>query len=579
MDGLMLGFLAKELGSRISGARVDRISQPYKDMLVLQLRNKGENIRLLIAAAPACTRIHETQQSFQNPSEAPMFLMLMRKHLQGGRILGVQQLFSDRLLRIDVLSRSELGDETIKYLYFEAMGKHSNLSLVSDGIIIDAIRRVTGDMSRVRQLLPGLTYDMPPVQEKIEPNNIEPSALMGRGFLGRLDVFIRNNIMGISPVTAKEISYRLTGEISPNIEELKDTNKLAEEISLFFSDIDKLYEPCLLLNNDGEPVEALPFPYLTKGAGNYKFTEDISAALDSLYTAKDNKNRIDQAAASLRKALRSSVKRYNKRISACIDKLSSEKDIQKYRIYGELLTGHYNAVPKGVSEVEVPNYYSENMELIKIPLEPSIGLSENAQRYFKLYRKADTGAKLAKGQMAEAEKQKALAEQCLYELDNAENMEDISQVRESAENAGIIKKRRSKQAKHKCKDKSSGPMRYVSSDGFVIYIGKNSRQNEEILCSSNGEDIWLHAKGIPASHVLIKTEGKEVPENTLVQAAKLACYYSKNRGSATEIDYCLRKYVKKIPSSALAHVSFTNNKTIFVSADAGEINAMELVGD
>ena len=144
MDGLMLGFLAKELGSRISGARVDRISQPYKDMLILQLRNKGENIRLLIAAAPACTRIHETQQSFQNPSEAPMFLMLMRKHLQGGRILGVQQLFSDRLLRIDVLSRGELGDETIKYLYFEAMGKHSNLCLVSDGIIIDAIRRELG---------------------------------------------------------------------------------------------------------------------------------------------------------------------------------------------------------------------------------------------------------------------------------------------------------------------------------------------------------------------------------------------------------------------------------------------------
>ena len=577
MDGLMLGFLAKELGSRISGARVDRISQPYKDMLVLQLRNKGENIRLLIAAAPACTRIHETRQSFQNPSEAPMFLMLMRKHLQGGRILGVQQLFSDRLLRIDVLSRSELGDETIKYLYFEAMGKHSNLSLVSDGVIIDAIRRVTGDMSRVRQLLPGLTYDMPPVQEKIEPNNAEPSKLLERGFLGRLDVFIRNNIMGISPATAKEISYRLTGEISPNIEELKDTHKLAEEISLFFSNIDKLYEPCLLLNNDGEPVEALPFPYLTKG--NVKRTQDISTALDSLYTAKDSKNRIDQAAASLRKALRSSVKRYDKRISACIDKLSSEEDIQKYRIYGELLTGHYSPVPRGASEVEVPNYYSENMELITIPLEPSMGLSENAQRYFKLYRKADTGAKLAKGQLEEAEHHKALAEQCLYELDNAENIEDILSVRENAENAGLIKKRRSKQAKHKRKDKPSRPMRYISSDGFVIMVGRNSKQNEEILRSSNGEDIWLHAKGIPASHVLIKTDGKEVPENTLIQAAKLACYYSKNRGSATEIDYCLRKYVKKIPSSALAHVSFTNNKTIFVSADAGEINDMAVEGE
>jgi len=577
MDGLMLGFLAKELGSRISGARVDRISQPYKDMLVLQLRNKGENIRLLIAAAPACTRIHETRQSFQNPSEAPMFLMLMRKHLQGGRILGVQQLFSDRLLRIDVLSRSELGDETIKYLYFEAMGKHSNLSLVSDGVIIDAIRRVTGDMSRVRQLLPGLTYDMPPVQEKIEPNNVEPSKLLERGFLGRLDVFIRNNIMGISPATAKEISYRLTGEISPNIEELKDTHKLAEEISLFFSNIDKLYEPCLLLNNDGEPVEALPFPYLTKG--NVKRTQDISTALDSLYTAKDSKNRIDQAAASLRKALRSSVKRYDKRISACIDKLSSEEDIQKYRIYGELLTGHYSPVPRGASEVEVPNYYSENMELITIPLEPSMGLSENAQRYFKLYRKADTGAKLAKGQLEEAEHHKALAEQCLYELDNAENIEDILSVRENAENAGLIKKRRSKQAKHKRKDKPSRPMRYISSDGFVIMVGRNSKQNEEILRSSNGEDIWLHAKGIPASHVLIKTDGKEVPENTLIQAAKLACYYSKNRGSATEIDYCLRKYVKKIPSSALAHVSFTNNKTIFVSADAGEINDMAVEGE
>ena len=207
------------------------------------------------------------------------------------------------------------------------------------------------------------------------------------------------------------------------------------------------------------------------------------------------------------------------------------------------------------------------MELITIPLEPSMGLSENAQRYFKLYRKADTGAKLAKGQLEEAEHHKALAEQCLYELDNAENIEDILSVRENAENAGLIKKRRSKQAKHKRKDKPSRPMRYISSDGFVIMVGRNSKQNEEILRSSNGEDIWLHAKGIPASHVLIKTDGKEVPENTLIQAAKLACYYSKNRGSATEIDYCLRKYVKKIPSSALAHVSFTNNKTIFVSAD------------
>ncbi len=568
MDGLSLGFLAKELKNSILGARIDKIHQPFDDMLIFSLREKGRNCRLLIAAAPSCTRIHLTEAEFENPEKAPMFLMLMRKHLQGGRIIAIEQINGDRFLKIDISSRGELGDSSVKTLYFEAMGRHSNLTLVEDGIIIDAIRRVTPDMSRVRNLLPSLKYEMPPMQDKLDPFNVDFNALQARlqNAEGRLDNFLFENISGLNARSSKELAFRITGEETASIQSLGDKSLLSKEIYKLLNSLESLFKPCLVINSEGRPADALPFPYITLKQNKVEYTESFSFALDRLYTAKDSSNRLRQKAHSLMRSIKKAAKRYETRIAKEREALARGDEIEDLRISGEILTAFAHDVKKGASSVTLPNYYSLTGENITISLDPSLSVQRNAQKYFKQYKKYGTAAKMAEKSILEAERSLNTAQQLLYDLEQAENTADIDFVRSEAEKRGIIKKRL-KQDKKRRQNIKSTHLCFVSSDGIQILVGKNSRQNEALLKTSAPDDIWLHAKNIPGSHVIIKNPPDSLPDSTLKQAANLAAYYSKSQGGGVEVDYCLRKYVKKRPGAGLAAVTFSNNKTLYITPD------------
>jgi predicted ribosome quality control (RQC) complex YloA/Tae2 family protein len=572
LDGLTLGFLARELNGFLQGGRIDRISQPFSDMVVLNLYSQGNNYRLLISASPECARIHLTEKTFENPIKAPMFLMLLRKHLLGGRILSIQQLNGDRILRIDVSARSELGDESMKTLYFEAMGRYTNLTLVDNGIIIDAARRVSDDMSRVRTILPGLPFIMPPGQDKIAPENATKEALMQKlsGQTGKLDSVLAGVVSGLSMQSARELAYRAVGEEGILLATLP-LEELCESLSKLLCGLPSLYAPQLNINQEGNKQEALPFCYYTKRAFMEKPTDTLSEAVETAFDEGDRRNRQRQRTQSLMRIIENAQKRAENRIHAQEEELANAARMEEFRISGELLTAFSHLVEKGADKAELPDYYNENRPRV-ISLDSSLSPAQNAQRYFKKYRKANVARKMVAEQMEIARKDLEFYEQALYFLSQAQTEEDLSAIRGELYEAGLIKKSgKQKQAKQS----KPTPMKFVSTGGFTILVGKNSSQNEHLLRTSSPEDWWLHAKDIAGSHVIVKSQGKEVDEQTLLEAAKLAGFYSKGKGQGVAVDVTLRRYVKKIPGGTPGAVTFTNNHLLIVDVKEEEIKSLE----
>lgn len=572
LDGLTLGFLARELNGFLRGGRIDRISQPFHDMVVFNLYNRGESYRLLISASPECARIHLTRKSFENPLKAPMFLMLLRKHLLGGRILDIRQLNGDRILQIDIIARNELGDEGIKTLYFEAMGRYTNLTLVENGIILDAARRVSDHMSRVRTILPGLPFVMPPRQDKIAPEEATKDALFQKlsGQTGKLENVLAASITGLSMQSARELSYRVAGKEGILLSDLP-LNELCENLSKLLLNLPSLHAPQLNINEAGDRLEALPFCYYTKRGFTEKPTDTLSQAVETAFDEGDRQNRRRQRTQSLVRILEKAQKRAENRILAQEEELQNAARMEEFRVNGELLTAFGHLVEKGADKAELPDYYNENLPR-EIALDPSLSAAQNAQRYFKKYRKSNVARKMAAEQMEIARKELNFCEESLYFLSQAQTEEELSALRSELQEAGFIKRT----AKHKpVKKTKPAPMKFISTGGFTILVGKNSAQNEHLLRTSSPDDWWLHAKDIPGSHVIVKTDGKKADEQTLLEAAKLAGYYSKGKGQDVPVDATLRKHVRKITGGGPGAVTFTNNTLYIVNATEEEIKALE----
>lgn len=559
LDGLTLGFLARELNKALAGGRVDKVTQPFSDMLVLSVRMPGKNLKLLIAAGPSYTRLHLTDRQYENPQEAPMFLMLMRKHLSGARIQGIHQINGDRLIRIDLTALNDLGDEQEKTFYFEAMGRHTNLTLVQGGVIIDAIRHVTRDMSRVRQMLPGLPFVMPPAQEKLAPEAADEATLkkLFENETGRFDKLLSEKIAGLGAVSAKELSCRLTGRETPLMGEL-DMPDLYAKTAALLRGLPALFSPRLLRDEEGVPLEALPFPFITQGEGEGCAT--LSCAVETLYFERDRHDRMQQRAGALRRLLQNALSRCENRIAAQEEELEAALSMEDDRIAGELLTAFGHSVEKGAKEAELPNYYDGN-KLLTIALDPALSAAQNAQKYFKKYRKANVARRMAGEQIKQARAQMDMIEEALYYLEDAEA--ELDTVRRPLEEAGILKPAKGEK-KNKKPVKEGQPLRFTTRGGFQVLVGKNSAQNMALLRDAQGQDFWLHAKDVPGSHVILRTEGKAPKEEDILEAARLAAYYSKGRGGRVPVDVCLKRYVKKTAGAAMGHVTFTNNRTLLV---------------
>lgn len=571
LDGLTLGFIARELAEKLIGGRVDKVQQPEKDMVVLTIRSGGQNHKLLINANPTGTRMHITEKSYESPLQAPVFTMLMRKHLMSGRVMDVVQIFGDRLIRIDIASNDEMGERRDKQLYFEAMGRHTNLSLVQDGIIIDCLRHVTDDMSRVRQMLPGLPYDMPPTQDKMAPQEAQAELLSRRlgeeG--GRADRALANCVSGLGAVSAKEICLRLTGQEQPLLKDLR-IEAFSLKASEFLQNLAALAFPRLYVDEEAMPKNALPFLFLSLDRERQQEMSSLSQALDQLYYERDHHQRLMQRSQAFRRSLNTAYERTLKKLSVQQEEIQAAGRMDDYRMAGEMLTSFGHLVKKGASSAELPNYYND--EILNVVLDPALSPAQNAQKYFKRYRKAVTAKSVAAEQKENTLKELALIEDAIWAVEQAYTVQDIAEIKIPLIEAGIL--RREAQPKQKRQEKQSEPVCFQTDDGFNILVGKNSLQNERLLKKAQGSDIWLHAKDMPGSHVILRSEGRLVSDEALLMAAKLASFYSKGKGQQVGVNYTLRKYVKKPGGSPAGFVTFTEEKLIVISVSEQEIRNM-----
>ena len=576
MDGLTLGFMARELQETLRDGRVEKVTQPEKDMLVLLIRAQGKNHKLLLSAAPSFARAHLTNANYQNPADAPMFCMLMRKHLQGGRLAGLEQLGGDRVLKLTIENKDELGDTAPRELYLEMMGRHSNLTLVKDGRIVDAIRHVSGDMSRVRQALPGLPFVLPPVQDKIDPAEMAEDALSARlsALSGPLDKALSASIRGLSPAAAREIAFRATGMHRTELDGL-NIAELSSVVCSLFRRMPGMAQPTAQMGPDGLMADVLPFPYLSLETGLQKPYASLSAALDAFYFGRDRRDRMNQKSQTLKRLIKTHLERDEKKLALQEEELTASAKMEEYRIAGELLTAQAYMVPRGAETVSLPNFYDPQGGTVEIALDVALTPAQNAQKYFKRYRKARVAQDLAKEQKEKTLKEIELLEQALFDLEESETEQDMADVRKALEDGCIVKPAGAKGGKKKPKQPESAPMRFETPDGTEIIVGKNSAQNDRVTGAAKGSDTWLHAKDMPGSHVIVKSEHPSA--DTLAMALRLAAWYSKGKGVSVPVDYTLRKHVKKPGGSPAGFVIYTNQKTVVVSATEGEIAAMKRV--
>ena len=578
MDGLTLGFVAREMEPLLLGGRIDKVTQPEKDTLILLIRAGSENRRLLLCASPNNARCHLTAQNYPNPLEPPMFCMLLRKQLLGGRILSLRQIGGDRVLHLRVDTVDELGDHVERVLILEVMGRHSNLILTDGtGRIIDAARHVSQDMSRVRTIQPGLSYAPPPAQDKLDPAEVSAAALLP--YLERyaalpLAKALGQSLSGYSAPAARELCCRLTGSVQGVIE-LDALPQAAQRAADFLQRMPGMAAPVVLVDEQGDPADVFPFPYVSCDTTRQQPAASLSAALERYFGIRDQKDRIEQKSASMVRLLHTHIERCEKKLTLQNEELANSERMAEYRLMGEVLNANLWQLHRGMEQASLPNYYDEAGGEIVIPLDKQLTPAQNAQRYFKKYQKARSARETAAQQREKTLEELAFLESTLMDVGKCVGESELNEIRGELQRMGYIRgsmnRRQLKQLP------PSRPYRYRSMDGIDILVGKNSLQNDRLTGGARGEEMWLHAKGMPGSHVIIRQEG-DIPEGTLKQAAQLAAWYSKGQRSGNvPVDYTRRKYVKKPGGAAPGFVRYTNQRTAYMTVTEADIRAIELV--
>lgn len=578
MDGLTLGFVAREMEPLLLGGRIDKVTQPEKDTLILWIRAGSENRRLLLCASPNNARCHLTAQNFPNPLEPPMFCMLLRKQLLGGRVVSLRQIGGDRVLHLTVDTVDELGDHVSRVLILEVMGRHSNLILVDgQGRIIDAARHVNQDMSRVRQIQPGLAYAPPPGQDKLSPEEATAERLLP--YLEQyaslpLAKALGQSLTGFSMPAARELCCRLTGSAQGTLTaaELPEAARRAAD---FLRRMRDLTPPVVLLDAQGDPADVFPFPYVSCDTARQKPFPSLSAALENYFGVRDQKDRLEQKSASMVRLLKTHIERCEKKLALQNEELANAARMEEYRLMGELLNANLWQLRRGQEVAVVPNYYDEAGGQVSIPLDKQLTPAQNAQRYFKKYQKARSARETAAEQKEKTLAELSFLESALLDVGKCVGESELNEIRGELQRTGYL---RSGMNRRQLKQlPPSRPYRYRSQDGIEICVGKNSLQNDRLTGSARGEEMWLHAKDMPGSHVIIRAEG-EVPPATLKQAAQLAAWYSKGqRSSNVPVDYTLRKYVKKPGGAPPGFVHYTNQRTVYMTVEESDIRAITLL--
>ncbi len=566
MDGLTLGAMTRELNSLLVGGRVDRVQQTERDEVILLLRALGKNQKLLISSSPNHARVHLTTQNKKSPDQPPNFCMILRKFLLGSRFLSAEQLGSDRVLILHFEGLDELGDLKERRLIVEIMGRHSNIILTNEtGRILECARHITEDISRVREVLPGLNYETPPAQDKLNPVGANLSdfteALSSQVGL-RMDKALQGALSGLSSQAAKEIAYRVSENENAALSE-ENLPAIAEKCYSFFTHLTDT--PTLLVDESGLPLDVTSFVYLSRDYTRQKTCESLSAAMDAFYAQRDLKERMTQHAHTIRKTLQNALERDEKKLAIQKQTLLDAENMDELRKMGDLITSSIHMIPRGATKAVVPDYYDPEMKNVEIAMNPALSPAENAQRYYKQYNKLKAASDLVIDQMTANESEIAYIEGQLENLDICTTFDELAEIRQELIRQGLMRDTTPK-GKKAPKIPESRPYRFLSTSGTEIFVGKNNVQNDRLTGAASGDEIWLHAKDMPGSHVIIKSTHPD--ERTILEAAKLAAYFSKGKNSENvPVDYVPRKFVKKPGGSKPGFVIFTNNRTLYVTPD------------
>ena len=569
MDGLTLSAVVFELHS-IEGGRIEKVQQPEKDELLISIHTAGGSCRLLISASPENCRIVLTDEKKNSPVDAPAFLMLMRKYLTGARILNVSQHCGDRIVEIEAESRSELMDTVRLKLITEIMGRHSNIILVDEnGLVIDAIRRVTPSVSSARLVLPRIKYEYPPSKEKLEPAKADAADFIAElGNCVKPGNALAERFYGLSPAVASKLIAALG---YPDIA----NEELAERLVDFYSRFSKgSFDPCIVKSGG---VSLCTLPFLPPDS-QYERYASMSEAVNAYYRLRAAEESVKRRTSSYEKVIRNSIAKLEKKLGIFNSAIEDKEETEKLRLYGELLTANLYLLPQRASSALVYDYYSDPPKPIEIPLDPLLSTADNAQRYYSKYRKGTLAREHALEMIKSTSEEISYLEELLYTLSCCEGESELNEIRQELVLSGYVKEERAKGKNGRVtanKLPPSKPFCFRSRDGIDILVGKNNRQNDKLTFGiATPEDTWLHTKDIHGSHVIIK-KGSDVPDNTLYDAAVLAAYYSKARGSANvPVDYTLAKYVKKPSGAKPGMVIYTHQHTVYVTPDAEHVRLL-----
>lgn len=568
-DAIFLSAVTEELSAAV-GSRIDKIQQPSRDTVLLALRSREGNRKLLITVNPNYPRVQFTELAFENPAQPPMFCMLLRKHLTSARVVSFRQKPLERMLDITLDCFDELGTPVQKHLILELMGRTSNLILTGpDGRIIDCLRRVDIEMSEARQVLPGLYYREPPEQNKQNPFLLTEddffSMLSAIDVPTRLDKLLQNNLNGLSPLLCRELSFRVSGETDQNVLELSDLRGAAQIIAAFFAEI-KTFHPTLL-SLDGTPKDFSSVNI--QQYGDYMQKEERSACselLDTFYGKKERSERQRQRSQQLTKLITNHRDRVSRKLELQKQERLKSQDREYLRRCGDLVTANLYQIQKGQTTLVTQDFYDPDLKEVKVSLSPRLSPQQNAAKYYKDYARAKHAEQVLTEQISKGELELQYLQSVLEELTRAETDSDLSEIRTELIGQGYV---RNTDRKKQMKKQPAKPMEFWSSTGFQILVGRNNHQNDQLTMKMAARsDIWLHTQKIHGSHVIIVCHGQQPDDQTMTEAAQLAAYYSQARqGQNVPVDTTAVRNVKKPVGSLPGMVIYDRYNTLYVTPD------------
>ena len=578
LDAVCLRAVIEELRPQLLDLRVDKVQQPSRDQVILLLRGSR---RLLLNAGAGSPRIHFTELLRDNPAEPPMFCMLLRKYLVGGRVESLTQPGMERSAELTLRVTDEFGRESRRTLVLEAIGRRSNLILLDEERrIIDCLRRVDSEMSPERQVLPGLFYELPPTHEKrpfTEGDEADFRAALAAANPERpADAFLLDTYFGLSPLVARELVFQAAGDSGKRVYELTEAQETAlwqAVLSLRQRVEDGDFQP-ICLYRDGKPAEFSYLPIRQYGdLMENREMESFSALMDVFYESREREERTRQRGQDLIRSVTSARDRCRRKLAQQRQEYAKCQDRDQLRISGELITANLYRMERGQTKLTAENYYDPDCREITIPLDPLLTPQQNAAKYYKRYTKARTAEKYLTEQMALAERDEAYLESVLEELRQAETEQDFLDIRAELRENGFLK--RSGKEKKELK-RATKPREFRTSGGWRVLVGRNNRQNDQLTTkTADYRDLWLHTQKIHGSHVILCCQGQEVPEEDLLQAARLAAYFSQAKDSANvPVDCAAVRYVKKPAGARPGMVTYTNARTLYVTPEEAEVKAL-----